>query len=289
MKLFAHKGVTATSIQDIASESGISKGAFYLYFQSKEALLLAILKYYSNAISERVREVEQLGLPLREQFEHQLEVQLAEIMQHKSFIIMHMREFALPFNHDIAVLVYQMRAESNQFFRNNILQIYGERAAAYVHDLTLLLQGIHSACMELILFNTDTIDPKRVASYITKRLDNLVEGFEVSLESPLLSHDMWMPVPCSEIHIPLTSEAEVKDQLTLAVKQALDKARVLPNSDHLAVSLELLQQEMVANVPRLPLIEGMLHNLSAYPIHHALRDSIRGFYKLKLDSVDGGK
>ena len=38
-KLFLELGYKSTTIQSIATESGISKGAVYLYFKSKEAIL----------------------------------------------------------------------------------------------------------------------------------------------------------------------------------------------------------------------------------------------------------
>ncbi len=38
MKLFAAKGVNATSVQEIVTACGISKGAFYLYFKSKRRI-----------------------------------------------------------------------------------------------------------------------------------------------------------------------------------------------------------------------------------------------------------
>ena len=50
MKLFATKGVNATSVQEIVTASGISKGAFYLYFKSKDELLLATLRYYYDHV-----------------------------------------------------------------------------------------------------------------------------------------------------------------------------------------------------------------------------------------------
>ena len=42
LKLFAQEGFHATSISMIAKEAGISKGLLYNYFDSKEALLIAI-------------------------------------------------------------------------------------------------------------------------------------------------------------------------------------------------------------------------------------------------------
>ena len=44
MKLFAEKGYHATSIQDLVEAWGISKGAFYHHFASKEELLLEVLR-----------------------------------------------------------------------------------------------------------------------------------------------------------------------------------------------------------------------------------------------------
>ncbi len=40
--LFLKKGIAETSMNDIVAESGLSKGALYNHFESKEALLLAI-------------------------------------------------------------------------------------------------------------------------------------------------------------------------------------------------------------------------------------------------------
>ena len=43
LELFASKGFHATSISDIATQAGISKGLMYNYFESKESLLHAII------------------------------------------------------------------------------------------------------------------------------------------------------------------------------------------------------------------------------------------------------
>ena len=44
LDLFIEKGFAATRVEDIASRAGLSKGAVYLYFPSKEALLEGIVK-----------------------------------------------------------------------------------------------------------------------------------------------------------------------------------------------------------------------------------------------------
>lgn len=42
--LFVEKGFAATRLEDIARQSGVSKGTLYLYFDSKEALFKAVIQ-----------------------------------------------------------------------------------------------------------------------------------------------------------------------------------------------------------------------------------------------------
>ncbi|UCH57769.1 MAG: helix-turn-helix transcriptional regulator, partial [Candidatus Bathyarchaeota archaeon] len=43
-RLFATKGFNGTSMNDIVKESGLSKGAIYGHFESKERLFLSLLE-----------------------------------------------------------------------------------------------------------------------------------------------------------------------------------------------------------------------------------------------------
>src|SRR3954471_8755167 len=44
LALFVEKGFSATRVEDIATAAGLSKGAVYLYFPSKEAILEGLVK-----------------------------------------------------------------------------------------------------------------------------------------------------------------------------------------------------------------------------------------------------
>ena len=44
LELFTQKGFSATRVEDIAAKAGISKGAVYLYFPSKEAILEGLVR-----------------------------------------------------------------------------------------------------------------------------------------------------------------------------------------------------------------------------------------------------
>jgi TetR/AcrR family transcriptional regulator, transcriptional repressor for nem operon len=53
--LFTSKGVAATSMEDITSRAGVSKGLFYLYFRSKDDLLQALQDQFSAELADRLR------------------------------------------------------------------------------------------------------------------------------------------------------------------------------------------------------------------------------------------
>lgn len=54
IKLFSSRGYTAASVDDICTEAGISKGAFYHHFESKQALFLALLDGWLKTIDNAI-------------------------------------------------------------------------------------------------------------------------------------------------------------------------------------------------------------------------------------------
>jgi TetR/AcrR family transcriptional regulator, transcriptional repressor for nem operon len=53
--MFLAKGIAATSLEEITNRAGVSKGLFYLYFHSKEDLVLALQEQFSDQFAERIR------------------------------------------------------------------------------------------------------------------------------------------------------------------------------------------------------------------------------------------
>jgi TetR/AcrR family transcriptional regulator, transcriptional repressor for nem operon len=54
-ELFLAKGVAATSLEDVTGRAGVSKGLFYLYFRSKDDLLLGLQDQFSVELADRIR------------------------------------------------------------------------------------------------------------------------------------------------------------------------------------------------------------------------------------------
>jgi AcrR family transcriptional regulator len=55
VRCFARRGYHATTIEDIVRETGLSRGALYLYYPSKESLYVALSERWSCGVEEAIR------------------------------------------------------------------------------------------------------------------------------------------------------------------------------------------------------------------------------------------
>lgn len=276
IKLYATKGFSSTSIQEIVTESGISKGAFYLYFKSKDALLIAILEYYFNHIDTQVKVISQEDLPVREKFAKQLSTLYKTMVEHKEFIIMQSREQAIPLNEEVKELMFRKHYEAMMFYQASLKAIYGPKADPHLWDLSLMLEGLFNSYMRLLLFNPNGFVIEDVVQYLLRRMDTIVEG--------LAGEE------------PITDQKKIEDLFREAkaffiansngIKNILEKMKqVIENIEHnedLLVSLEVLEAEISKESPRLPVIQGMLFNFKDQEQLSSYREEIEKFYSIKL-------
>jgi len=54
LRCFARRGYHATTVDDIAAEAGVSKGAPYVYFDSKQALFRALYDRWDCGLADRI-------------------------------------------------------------------------------------------------------------------------------------------------------------------------------------------------------------------------------------------
>lgn len=276
IKLFALKGVNATSIQEIATECGISKGAFYLHFKSKDALVLAMLEYYYDGIQNKVMDIEKESLPPREKFEKQLHCQFYELQQKKEFIIMCMRENVIPFNKEVETFMTRMKLESYAFYQNNLLSIYGEKIIPYLMDAMTMFEGITRGYSELIIFNVVNIDIPYTVKFILNRMDDIVAGLHRSEEKPVILERELNHFFCGVNTTPVHNEEEFVNEIIQLKRTLVDRVE----NDELLVTLDVLEEEMKTNKPRVPVIQGMLSNLKLYPEFRDFRERLAMYYKI---------
>lgn len=63
VRLFSNRGFNKASVDDICRKAGISKGAFYHHFESKQALFLALLDNWLTAIDSAIEASRDMSVP----------------------------------------------------------------------------------------------------------------------------------------------------------------------------------------------------------------------------------
>src|SRR4051812_23153221 len=187
MKLFAGKGFSSTSILEIAAESGISKGAFYLHFKSKDDLLFSILEYIFDTVESSISSVENEDMPPREKFIKQINAFFRTFIGHKEFMIMLSKEQAIPRNEEIKKLFFKKRFESHLLHRKGLVSIYGQKIEPYSIDLALILEGLFQTYVGLMMLEPAEFEIEKLSHYLMKRMDSIVK--DISSEEPFLTEE----------------------------------------------------------------------------------------------------
>ncbi|RFU60432.1 TetR/AcrR family transcriptional regulator [Peribacillus glennii] len=271
IKLFGKKGYDATSVQEIVNEAGISKGAFYLYYKSKQALLLAIFQYYYDGFITEFEDLKGQDLPPRQLFIKQIETQYRFILGQKEFLIMQARERV--FNESIGQMLNKMRNVITQSHKQSLSAVYGAQIEPYVWDLTMLVQGMMHPYLELLIFDKIEMDLFDLGKYILQQTDQLAEGFINSESSPLLTEDIVM-----DMELPFHKVTIDKGDLLAAIQEAKEK---YSKSKDLLITIEVLEEEIKKEEPRIPVIEGMLANLKKENKLKRLQTQINDVFNLQ--------
>lgn len=276
IKLYATKGFSSTSIQEIVTESGISKGAFYLYFKSKDALLIAILEYYFDHIEKNLAAFEHENLPPREKFAKQLTALFNTMLEHKEFIIMQSREQAIPLNDEVKALMFRKYHEGHMFYQESLRAIYGKKAEQHLWDLSLMLEGLFNSYIKLLFFNQESFQNEELAEYILRRMDSLVEG--LTSEQPVATEEKMKDLFKKTKAFFLAGNGDVKSVIEKMMQVISD----IDNNEDLKVSIEVLEGEIDKETPRLPVIQGMLSNFKDQAVLERYCEEIAKYYNLKF-------
>ncbi|WP_164667611.1 TetR/AcrR family transcriptional regulator [Virgibacillus doumboii] len=256
MKLFAEKGYHSTSIQEIASEAGVSKGAFYLHFLSKEDFITTAFYYYHQQIADHIEKVSTQHQDPRESLAKQIDVVISYLYEFKDFLTMQVRE-NISAGENTDMILQQMKMQNFRWLRQNITDIYGEKIEPYAVDIVIQLEGIMSGYFKWIVIDDIEIDRTQIGAYLTRRIDDIVNGMLERRETPLIM----------EKNIPeLYKQNQQVTEILLKTKEKISTIE-LPKekTEQLNEVTEILLKEVTAEEPKYTMIQGLLVHFQRIP------------------------
>jgi AcrR family transcriptional regulator len=227
IKLFGERDYHSTSVQDIVSLAGVSKGAFYQQFQSKEELLVFIFNdnYYEKVRNELHVAMQNQLLSPTERIMKGIQIQCQIVLENKDFLAMMIKGVAFT-EKTISEAMTRETIAYVHWFRERIEEQYGPEIKPHSMDLASMLAGSLQEFYFYHIFCDYPINHFVLSEYLVDRLDDLVEGIirrqNTAIQTtPLLRASELRPTPSA---VPIQTFAskveEVMEWIELHVHDA---------------------------------------------------------------------
>ncbi|KAB2330649.1 TetR/AcrR family transcriptional regulator [Bacillus mesophilum] len=206
LELFAEQGFDATSVQQITEKSGISKGAFYLSFKSKDELIFALIDHFMSEIVSNIDYLVSDGGYQKDELLYQFYLTiLRNFEEHSNLATVFMKEQTHSLNMELIMKLHFYDKQINRAILKMIDQIYGDSIAATKFDLLYCVKGFMKMYSELFIFSKLPLDLKLLASSLVEKTNLLAKHSTVPFVTKELVNMLDLPAES-----PPTQETLVK-------------------------------------------------------------------------------
>lgn len=256
--LFSEKGYSSTSVQEIANDCGISKGTLYSFFNSKEELLIQVIKHNHNKMLQQTMNVNlDSSLSAKERLIQKLVVQFEGFRKNKDFMGMLLRALPPRDNPQISLLMKRIRIAMVVWYKECLIEAYGDKVEPYIWDLVFMFQGALKEYATLSVHEKKDIDFQNAVRFIVGQFDRMIHH-TTDLEPVLTSQEM-VEYESFEIDLEPETPEEQIDQLMEDLRGRIKNLSIREETRQDSIlAIQSLQKEIRAHEPRRFLIKSLL-------------------------------
>lgn len=256
IRLFAEKGFHSTSIQEIADAAGVAKGSTYLYFKSKDDIMLSIFNDYYVKIFDEIMYAPAPGVEPRDKFKARIRMQLEKFSEFRDFIKMQMREQFIHQNEEVKKAAMRMRIRGVVWMHDQIVEMYGEAVRPWALDCTHMFQAIIGGYMGMMIMHGLAFDLEEMAEFLMARLDDLAHGLMKGGQPPIMqAQNLAEFLRCNPMNQPENKLQTVLREIREQVQEASSGEEAV---EDLLSSLQVLEEELQKEKPKRVIVQGML-------------------------------
>lgn len=249
IEILSERTIASTSIQDITNACGISKGAFYLSFKSKEELLIAIFEYILRDMTAKYQKLLNLQLEPREKLTQYFMLSFQLFEENSSFISTHVRELIYIVDKDVIEKIHDHFRVADHMTLTILREVYDSKINDSQYDLLICIRGMMKGYAEFIVMQKQTIDYYELSKLLVKRIDTLVE---IDAQ-PLITKEMYEKNPRNCMHTQ-------KEDIIVEIENCKDN---YADNSFITDTFKLLLDELQKERPRKALLLGMSSNLTS--------------------------
>ncbi|SOC42441.1 TetR/AcrR family transcriptional regulator [Ureibacillus acetophenoni] len=269
IELFAKKGIDATSVQQITEHCGISKGAFYLSFKSKDELIFSIIDYFTKNVTANIeRSVSEQQNPHDKLAAYFMEI-FNILQKYGDFATVFIKEQHFINETLIDKMAYYDEL-NNKLLLDILRELYPSNVDSLQYDLIIIIKGLIASYGDFIIKNSYPFD-------IEKLTDSLVEKIKIIAkygEKSFFTKDMFKSYSS---HQPMITKDLIVEELQQLLTHIQDEV--------LRESLQILEKQIQSESPSKAIILGMLSNLKNEQECDWFCYMMRKYYELNISNT----
>jgi len=251
LELFSEQGFEATSVQQITERCGISKGAFYLSFKTKDELLFSMVDYYLQRfiadIDHVVRNSNKKDVMLVDFYKNIFQA----FKKHAASSRVFFNEKVFLTNKELFQKVSAYEADMSKSIVQMLEQLYREELQETKYDVMYCVKGFMKSYAELFIFSDLPLDLDQLAQSLAEKTDIIARHTTI----PFITEELAQLVarPCDQ-EITQESLLQLIDQSIHNLEPSIERE-----------SLELLKNQVEHKTYSQAIIKGLIENIRLQP------------------------
>ncbi|MEK5230943.1 helix-turn-helix domain-containing protein [Lysinibacillus sp. FSL K6-0232] len=254
LELFSEQGFEATSVQQITERCGISKGAFYLSFKTKDELMMSMVDYYLQQfiidVDRVVKCVSNKEIILVEFYKSIFQA----FKEHSASARVFLNEKVFLVKKELFHKITAYEAEMSKSIIYMLEKLYGDTLQDTKYDVMYCIKGFMKSYAELFIFSDMPLDLEQLAKSLAEKTDIIARHTTI----PFITEEF-----VALIAKPYEQEL-TKDTLLQLMEQHMDTTEDSIERE----SLELLKQQVENQTYHKAIIKGLIENLRMDPAYN---------------------
>jgi len=266
LELFSEQGFEATSVQQITERCGISKGAFYLSFKTKDELVFSMVDYY---LQQFIIDVDQVV-----RGSYNKDTLLVEFYKSifQAFKV-HSASARVFFNEKVFLTKKELfhkitayEAEMSKSIIYMLEQLYQDKLQETKYDVMYCIKGFMKSYAELFIFSNMPLDLDQLAKSLAEKTDIIARFTTI----PFITEDLvqFVSKPC---------EQEIsKETLLQLIEQNINNMEESIERE----SMVLLKDQVENPTYSMPILKGLVENIRVEPAYNWVAYVIAKYFKM---------
>jgi len=246
IELFSEQGIEATSVQQITELCGISKGAFYLHFKSKDELITCIIDYFMTNIIADIEQAVSEETHDDQLLYRYLYISFKSLQKQVNSAKFFLNEQVFTFNKDLFERIQMYMSLINKILFKVIQRQFSKTRLDLHLDILFTVNGLAKSYTELLLIDDNPTNIDLFCKAIVEKTKIIAEHATISFLTPEYLEK-------TDIQLNISKEMVIQ-RLEEAISESEEDPLILE-------SLHLLLEELHSPKFNEVIIQGLLNNI----------------------------